>query len=91
MHRKAMDEAEAGGRGLGLPQSRPSLYLLNGGASPDQALRLRQFRDEHPDVEVVFCGPWQAIIAEPDGERILVRWELRDLLDELERRLVPEA
>lgn len=60
-------------------------------APPDQALRLRQFRDEHPDVEVIFRGPWQAIIAEPDGERILVRWELRDLLDELDRRLVPEA
>jgi hypothetical protein len=86
-----MDEAEAGGRGPDFPQSRPSPYLINGGAPPDQALRLQRFRDEHPDVEVIFRGPWQAIIAEPDGERILVRWELRDLLDELERRLVPEA
>ncbi len=85
-----MDEAEAGRRGLDFPHSRPSLYLIEGGAPPDQALRLRRFRDEHPDVEVIFRGPWQAIIAEPDGERVLIRWELGDLLDELNRRLVPE-
>ncbi len=85
-----MDEGEAEGCGLadrrGSP--RPSLHVVDGGAPPDQALRLRQFREDHPDVEVILRGPWQAIIPEPDGETVIIRWELRELLDELDRRLV---
>ena len=82
-----MEEAEAGRHGLSFPRS--SLYVIDGGAPADQAPRLRQFRDEHPDVEIILRGPWQAVIAEPDGERVIVRWELRELLDELDRRLTP--
>lgn len=85
-----MDEAEAKRCGLadrrGSP--RPSLHLVDGGAPPDQGLRLRQFREEHPEVEVILRGPWQAIIPEADGETVIIRWELRELLDELDRRLV---
>ncbi len=85
-----MDEAGAEGCGLadrsGSP--RPSLHVVDGGAPPDQGLRLRQFREEHPDVEIILRGPWQAIIPEPDGETVVIRWELRELLDELDRRLV---
>lgn len=46
-----MDQAEAGRCGLRFP--RPSLYVIEGGAPPDQAPRLQEFRDEHPDVEIV--------------------------------------
>jgi DNA-binding transcriptional LysR family regulator len=59
-----------------------------GGAAPlDLALRLKRFREEHPDIEIILRGPWEAVIPEPDGHRIVIRWELRDLLDEVEMRL----
>jgi antitoxin VapB len=58
------------------------LHVVAGGAPPDQAPRLRLFREEHPEVEVILRGPWQAIIPEPDGETVIVRWELMELLDE---------
>lgn len=71
-----MDEQD-GVRGSGL-------LLIDGGAPPDQALRLRRFREAHPDIEIILRGPWQAIITKPDGERTILRWELFDLLDKLD-------
>ena len=84
-----MGEGEAERFGLvgGRGSPRPSLHVVAGGAPPDQGLRLRQFREVHPDVEIISRGPWQAIIPEPDGETVIIRWELRELLDELDRRL----
>jgi hypothetical protein len=67
--------------------AKSALYLIDGGAPQDQAVRLRRFREQHPDVEIILRGPWEAIIPEPDGQRVIVRWELADLLNETERRL----
>lgn len=52
---------------------------------PDQVLRLGRFREEHPDVIIGDggFGVWQARIPEPDGERIITRYTLRELLDSL--------
>ena len=68
---------------------RTALAVIDGGAPADQALRLKRFREQHPEAEIILCGPWQAAIPESDGERIIVRWELRDLLDALDARYAP--
>jgi hypothetical protein len=46
--------------------------------------RLKRFREEHPDVEIVAYGYWQAVILRASGETIITRWDLRDLLDKLD-------
>ena len=52
---------------------------------PDQVPRLAAFRAAHPGV-VVGAGPgfWQAVIPEADGERVVTRYTLRELLDKLD-------
>lgn len=73
---------------------KPGLVVTGSGSPPDQALRLGRFRQAHPDIEIILRGPWQAVIVEPDGERTIVRWELRDLLDSLDTLITacpPEA
>jgi hypothetical protein len=53
---------------------------------PGQVLRLHAFRAAHPEVIIgdAGFGVWQARIPEPDGERIISRYTLHELLDELE-------
>ena len=53
---------------------------------PDQVLRLQAFRLAHPEVIIGDggFGVWQACIPEPDGERIISRSTLRELLDKLD-------
>lgn len=63
---------------------KPGLLVTDSGTPPGQALRLGRFRQAHPDIEIILRGPWQAVIAEPDGERTIVRWELREHLDTLD-------
>ena len=50
-------------------------------------LRLQAFRAAHPEVIIgdFGFGVWQARIPESDGERIISRYTLRELLDELTR------
>ena len=51
----------------------------------DQVLRLCRFREEHPDVIIGDggFGTWQARMPEPDGETVITRYTLRELLDKL--------
>jgi len=53
---------------------------------PDQVLRLGRFREEHPDVIIGDggFGTWQARIPELDGETVITRYTLRELLDKLD-------
>lgn len=53
---------------------------------PGQVLRLQVFRAAHPEVIIGDGGfeVWQAHIPEPDGERIISRYTLRELLDKLD-------
>ena len=53
---------------------------------PDQVLRLQAFRAAHPEVIIGDggFGVWQARIPEPDGEHVISRYTLRELLDKLD-------
>jgi len=62
---------------------RRALSLLPG--EPDQVLRLNQYRREHPGVAIrAGLGYWQAQIPQRDGEMIITRYQLRELLDKLD-------
>jgi hypothetical protein len=52
----------------------------------DQLARLARFRTAHPAVviETGEFGTWQARIPEPDGETIIVRHRLVEVLDKLD-------
>ncbi len=63
----------------------------------DQALRLQAFRVAHPEVIIGDggFGTFQARILEPDGETVITRYRLAELLDKLdeltgERRARPD-
>ncbi len=60
-----------------------ALWLVR--EEPDQVLRLQAFRVAHPEVIIGDggFGVWQARIPEPDGERIISRYTLRELLDKV--------
>ena len=53
---------------------------------PGQVLRLRAFRAAHPEVIIGDggFGVWQARIPEPDGEHVISRYALRELLGKLD-------
>ena len=53
---------------------------------PDQLLRLARFRAAHPEVIIGDggFGTVQARIPEPDGETVITRYTLRELLDRLD-------
>jgi len=51
----------------------------------DQVPRRMAYEAAHPNVEILYLGPyWQAIIREDNGQTIITRHELRNLLDKLE-------
>jgi len=57
---------------------------------PEQDRRLRQFRADHPEIEIFLRaagGPWQTVTTEPAGKTVTTHWELDELLNELERRI----
>ena len=57
-------------------------FVLDG---PDELGRLRQFRAAHPDALIGDggFGTWQAIVREVNGETVITRYALRELLDRL--------
>jgi hypothetical protein len=63
--------------------SRPTLRLA--AEEPDQVPRLLAFRAAHPGVLIGAgeFGTWQALIPEPDGETVVSRHRLVELLDRL--------
>jgi hypothetical protein len=58
-------------------------------AELDQVIRLARFRAAHPDVIVGDggFGTMQARILEPNGETVITRYILKELLDKLEELL----
>jgi hypothetical protein len=67
-----------------IPPTRSALSLAP--VAPDQLLRLAAFRAAYPHVRVapISRRAWQAVVPEPDdGETIITRRELKDLLDSL--------
>ena len=64
--------------------SRTALRLAR--EEPDQVLRLQAFRAAHPDVIIGDggFGVWQARVPEPDGEHVISRYTLRELLGKLD-------
>jgi hypothetical protein len=52
---------------------------------PDQLLRLARFKAAHPEVIIGDggFGTLQGRIPEPDGETVITRYTLRELLDRL--------
>ena len=58
---------------------------------PDQVPRLLRFREEHPDISIVLAGFWQAIVPAENGEQVVTRYRLKDLLDRLDGLLGGEG
>jgi len=51
----------------------------------EQVMRLARFRQAHPSVMVgAGRGWWQAVIPTPDGEQVITRYTLAQLLDKLD-------
>lgn len=69
----------------------PPLACLPGG-DLDQVTRKASFLAAHPGVRVFpvsSAGAWQARIPEPDGETVITRYGLRQLLDKLDEIFPP--
>jgi hypothetical protein len=74
------------------PGGRPEpLRVVHSGVdhSLDQVVRLETFKQQHPEWRVFFdrdVRVWRALRLLDGGEDNLTRYELRDMLDALERR-----
>lgn len=52
---------------------------------PDQVMRLARFREQHPGIRVIAgLGWWQGQVPEANGETVITRYTLRELLDQLD-------
>ncbi len=51
----------------------------------DQVPRRQAYEDAHPEVEITYHGPyWKAVITDGTRQSNITRYELKDLLDNLE-------
>lgn len=56
----------------------------------DQVPRMLAWAAAHPVAQITYHAPrWQAIMPEPDGEMVVVRSSLRQLMDRLESLTYP--
>lgn len=63
--------------------TRPALRLVPD--EPDQVMRLARFREANPRVVIgAGRGWWQAVIPEANGEQVITRYTLRELLNKLD-------
>jgi len=68
---------------------RPALFLLEPG-DQDQVPRLNRFRQDHPGIAIrAGLGYWQAQLPEPNGELVITRYRLEDLLNKLDTLTAP--
>jgi hypothetical protein len=72
--------------GAWLPGTQEGAGVVRGEPGyPDQVPRRQAYEAAHPETEIIYRGAyWQAIIREPDGETVTVRYTLRELLDKLD-------
>lgn len=77
----------------GRPSSRGLARLALAPDEPDQVLRLREFRAAYPGVIIGNggFGTFQARIPEENGETVVTRYSLRELLDKLDEVTGPGA
>ena len=73
-----MHDSDTPRRPRGHPRTPP------GGSEGDQVPRLLDFRAAHPDVSIELDGFWQAVIPAENGESVVCRYHLRDVLDKLD-------
>lgn len=67
-----------------------ALRAVKGAGYADQVVRQQAYQAAHPDVKIIYIGPhWQAVIAEEDGETVITRLILLQLLDTLDLRDEP--
>jgi hypothetical protein len=72
-----------GGGSMSTGPTRPGLRPVPD--EPDQVRRLNRLRDEHPGITIgAGVGYWQAVVPATNGETVLTRYLLRDLLDKLD-------
>ncbi|MGH3187264.1 MAG: hypothetical protein ACRDPY_31055 [Streptosporangiaceae bacterium] len=66
--------------------------VVRDGIDAEQVPRLTAFRAEHPGVLIGGggFGTWQALIPETNGEMVVVRYTLGELLDRLDVLLAEE-
>jgi hypothetical protein len=72
---------------------RRPLRTVQDGDDFDHLPRKRAFEAQHPEafIGMIASGTWQARIRQKNGETVITRWYLRDLMDELEKRYPPAA
>jgi hypothetical protein len=72
--------------GSDIPRTRWRPRVLPGG-EVDQVPRLMEFRTHHPEITIKLDGFWRAIVPAENGQTVISRYELRDVLDELDELL----
>jgi hypothetical protein len=51
----------------------------------DQVIRRERYEAAHPGVTIELVGPqWRAVVPEENGESVITRLDLKQLLDKLE-------
>jgi len=61
------------------------MAVRGGSGYTDQVPRRQAYEAGHPGVEITYRGPyWKAVVPEEAGETVIVRYDLKGLLDKLE-------